>query len=296
MTVLENLSEGLAAAVEEASPYVAQVDGRRRLPASGIVWSAEGIVVTAHHVLEREENITVGLHGGGSADAELVGRDPTTDLAVLRADASGLEAPHWGEPDGLRVGHLVLGLGRPGKSVRATMGVVSALGEAWRTPAGGKVDRYVQTDLAMYPGFSGGPLVDTQRRVVGLNTSMLLRGATIALPVPTIRQVVESILTHGKVRRGYLGVGTYPARLPEGLAQQAGQETGLLISSVEPGSPADSGGLLLGDVMVAIEGHPTRAIHELQAVLGADSLGKAVAVRIARGGQLRDVRVAIGER
>ena len=294
--LLESLSDDLAETVAQAGPALVRVDGRSRLPASGVVWSADGIIVTTHHVLERDDNIDVGFADGETKAAALAGRDPTTDLAVLRIEGGGLPAPTWAEPDSLRVGHLVLGLGRPGKTVRATLGIVSALGDDWRTPAGGKVDRYLQTDLVMYPGFSGGALVDASGRVLGVNTSALMRGSTMTLPLPTVRRVVEAILAHGRVRRGYLGVGAHPVRLPEALAKQLGQETGLLLSSVEAGSPADQGGLLLGDVIVAAGGQPTGSMAELQAFLTGDRAGSAAPVKIVRGGNLVEQTVAVGER
>jgi len=212
------------------------------------------LIVTAHHVVERDDQISVGLADGRSAAATLVGRDPTTDLAVLQSDEKDLAPATWAEPDGLKVGHLVLALGRPGKTVQATLGIVSALGGGWRTRGGGQIDRYLQTDVVMYPGFSGGPLVNAAGAVVGINTSALLRGTSLTLLTTTVRRVIEDLVAHGKVRRGYLGVGTQPARLSEGLAKQLGQETGLLLVSVEPGSPAEQGGLFMGDTIVGFDG------------------------------------------
>jgi len=166
------------------------------LPATGIVWDGEGLILTAHHVLERDENINVGFEDGETVTAELVGRDPATDLALLRTTKRDSSIPAWAGPEDLRVGHMVLALGRPGKNVRATLGIVSALGDSWRTPAGGPVDRYLQTDTVMYPGFSGGPLVDAQGRFVGLNTSALLRGVSITVPVPILNRVVQDLSEH----------------------------------------------------------------------------------------------------
>lgn len=295
-TVLASLSDGLAAAVEIAGQSVVRVDARQRMSASGIVWSADGLIVTAHHVVERDDAIVVGLPGGGEATATLVGRDPTTDLALLRADSAGLTPPTWIEDADLRVGQLVLALGRPGHSMQATLGIVSALGDGWRTGAGGVVDRYVQTDVTMYAGFSGGPLVDGAGRVAGLNSSALLRGVSPAIPVATLRRVVDTLLAHGKVRRGYLGVSTQRIRLPGGLADKAGQETGLLIAQVVEGSPAERGGLFLGDTIVAVAGAPVQDHDDLLGKLGGDRVGEAVPFRILRGGQLVDVNVVIGER
>jgi S1-C subfamily serine protease len=203
---LVNLSNELASTVEAAGPGVVRVEARPRLPATGIIWSAEGIIVTAHHVVERDDNIRIGLANGETVEATLVGRDPTTDLAVLRAQTDGLTPPAWAEVDALKVGHLVLALGRPGRTVLATLGIVSALGESWRTPTGGRLDHYLQPDVAMYPGFSGGPLMDVEGSFVGLNTTALRRGTPVSITVPTLRRVVETLLAHGKVQRGYLGV------------------------------------------------------------------------------------------
>ena len=282
--LLSRLSDDLADTTDRAGPSVVRVEGRRRLPASGIVWSPDGVIVTADHAVERDDNINVGPPDGRSVAATLVGRDPTTDVAVLRTDGDGLIPARRNTDSGaLRVGHLVLALGRPGRSVLATLGIVSALGDAWRTATGGSIDRYLQTDVVMYPGFSGGPLVNAAGEVVGLNTSALRRGIAITVPVATLDSVVETLLAHGRIPRGYLGVGTQPVRLPAGLAK-------------EPDSPADQGGLLLGDVVVSIQGRPIGHADVLFAELGGDSVGQPAQLRIVRGGQLEDRTVVIGER
>ena len=294
--VLSNLSDDVAATVEVASPCVVRVEGRRRAPASGIVWSPDGVVVTAHHVVEHDDNIPLVLPDGDTVPATLVGRDPTTDLAVLRAQATDLTPPTWAELDGLRVGHLVLALGRPGQNVRATLGIVSALGKSWNTPAGGHLDRYLQTDVVMYPGFSGGPLVDATGHVLGLNTSALLRGISMTVPTPTLRRVVETLLADGRIRRGYLGVGTQPVRLPLALAQKIGHEEALILVSVEPNGPAERHGLLLGDTIIALDGQPVRYVDDLLALLGGDRIGKPVSVHIVRSGQVQETTITVGER
>jgi S1-C subfamily serine protease len=295
--ILTNLSDALAATVEKSASSIVRVEGRSRLPASGIVWSSDGVIVTAHHVIEQDENIKVGLPGGQTVPAILVGRDPTTDVAVLRAQASGLAVPTWLDAADLKVGNLALALGRPGQNVRATLGIVSALGRAWQTPAGGSIDRYFQSDVTMYPGFSGGPMVDAPGRFLGVNSSALLRGGTtITVPTATVRRVAETLLAHGRIRRGYLGVGAQPTRLPETIAAQVGQETGLLLVSVEPGSPAEQGRLFMGDTIVSLDGQPIRHLDDLFALLNAERTGASVPVRILRGGQTHELSVTIGER
>ena len=294
-SVVEGISNELAGMVEAAGPVVVRVEGRRRLPASGIVWSDDGIVVTAHHVVERDDRIGVGLADGKQVDAELVGRDPTTDLAVLRVEDVQPSSAISAQVDDLSVGHLVLALGRPGRTVQATLGIVSALGTSWRTAAGGTIDRYLQTDVVMYPGFSGGPLVDADGKVLGLNTSAL-RGVSLTIPSLTVDRVVESILSHGRVQRGYLGVGVQPVNLPEALAEELGQETGLILISVEPGSPAEAGGLTLGDTLLSVHGEPVRRLDDLLSLLSGELVGEEVLIRILRGGESGEQKVTVGER
>ncbi len=293
--LLIDLSNGLADAAQTASQSIVRVDGRQRMAASGITWASD-LVVTAHHVVERDENIGIGRPDGSQASAVVVGRDPSTDLALLRVDGGGLTPPAWLEDGDLRVGQLVLALGRPGRTVQATLGVVSALGDGWRTGAGGQINRYLQTDVVMYPGFSGGPLVDVAGRVVGLNSSALARGVSVSLPTATVRRVVETLLAHGKVRRGYLGVSTQRIRLSGAVAEQAGQETGLLVNQVVEGGPAEAAGLFLGDTILAVAGEPVRHHDDLLVRLSGDRVGAAVPFRILRGGQVLDVAVVIGER
>jgi S1-C subfamily serine protease len=293
--VLSELSEALAQTVESAGPGLVRVEGRRRLPASGILWSAEGIVVTANHVVKQEGNIGVGLPDGQTVKAELVGRDPSTDLAVLKVEASGLSpAPRAGKI--LHVGHIVLALGRPGRTVQATMGIVSALGDSWRTSMGGQIDRYLQTDVVMYPGFSGGPLVSAGGEVLGLNTSALLRGVSLTVPTATLERVAGALVTHGRLRRGYLGVSTQPVRLPAAVKQELDQETGLLVVSVEPDSPADKGGLVMGDAIVGFGEAVVRHHDDLLAQLSGEQVGQKTPIKIVRGGEVRSLNVTIGER
>ncbi len=294
-TLLQQLSDGLADAVAAAGQSIVRVEARRRLPASGIAWSEDGFILTADHVVETREGIRIGLPGEETATAVLVGRDPTTDLAVLRTEAR-LTPPTWLEPDGLRVSHLVLAVGRPQEQMQSTLGVVSALGGAWRTGAGGQIDSYLQTDVTMYPGFSGGALLSVTGGVIGLNSSALARGVTISLPVPTLRRVAASLIEHGHVRRGYLGVGVQTVRLPAAAAHQLQQETGALITSVEPGSAADAAGLVLGDAIVTFDGQPIRRVDDVQTALSGDRVGGSTTLRIVRSGKVQEIAVVIAER
>ena len=311
MSALKDLSDAMAQAVETVSQSLVQVNARRRLPATGIVFSADGLIVTSHHVVERDDNITITVADGTTHDAKLVGRDPQNDLAVLKVDAQ-LTPAQWGDNQALRVGNLVLALGRPGENVQATLGVVSALMSSPNTgereerrkhhKRGGRriwqvlVDGYIQTDVVMYPGFSGGALVSGDGTVHGLNTSGFGSGASIAVPVQTIRNTVNTLRTHGKMKQGYLGVGVQAARLSDEIAAELEQETGLLVVSIEKDSPAAKAGLLVGDILVALDGNGLEQLDELLSLLSGERVGKPVPAQIVRGGKLQDVSVTIGER
>lgn len=292
---LKTLSDAMAGLVERAGESVVRVEGRRRRPASGIVY-AGGVVVTAHHVVEREDNLRVGLPDGTTVEATLAGRDPGADIAVLRVEGASLRPAEWIDAGDLRVGHLALALGRPGRSVQATLGIVSALGGSFRTGGGSEVDRYLQTDVVMYPGFSGGALVEAGGRFAGMNTSALMRGVSVAIPAATVKRVADTLLAHGQMPRAYLGVGVQPVRLADALAELAGQETGLMVMSVEAGGPAAQGGLLQGDVILSLDGERVRHLDDLQAALTAERAGRSVAVRLARSGALQEVALAVGKK
>jgi S1-C subfamily serine protease len=291
--LVEQVSESLAGVVERTAPSVLRVEGRRRRASSGVAWSAE-VVVTAHHALEWDEDISVGLPEGKTDKAVLVGRDPGTDLAALRLAGARLVPATWTDVDGLKVGHLVLAVSRPGRTAQARLGMVAALADGWRTPSGGKVDRYLQTDLALHAGFSGSALVDAAGRVRGMNSAGLLRGTATAMPTATVRRVVESLLAHGRVRRGYLGIGAQPVRLPAGIETGADQAAALLVSSVQPDSPASRAGLMLGDVILALDGHPLTHPADLLPLLDEDRIGAASRARVLRGGEVREIEVVIG--
>jgi S1-C subfamily serine protease len=296
MTVLADVSAELSKIVADRAPSIVRVEARYRTPSSGVVWSADGTLVTADHAVEREEDIQIGLPSGESVAASLVGRDPSTDVAVLRAQVAGLTPAAWSDAAASRVGNLVLALGRPGKTFRSRLGIISALGDGWRTPAGGELDRYLETDVGMAFGFSGGLLLDASGSALGMNTAGLLRRTALAVPAATLRRVVEMLLAHGRVRRGYLGIGAHAVRLPGALREQLGQRTGVIVLSVEPGSPADQGGIVLGDVLVAIAGTPVRHLDDMLSALGPDSIGKPVAVRLVRGGAMQELNVTAADR
>jgi serine protease DegQ len=291
-----DLSRSLAAAVAAASPWAAQVDCGRRLSASGTVFASDGVIVAASHNVERDEDVIVGLDGGRRLPATLVGRDAATDLAVLRVEATGLAVPRWSDLDHLAVGELALLVGRPGRQVRAVLALVSDVRDAWRTPAGAKLERYVELDAARERGFSGSVVVNAAGDALGIASSGLLRGRGMLVPAATLHRVAGSLLAHGRVRRGYLGIGAYPVRLPAALEEQLGQPVGLILVGIQPDGPAAAAGLVLGDVLLAIEGQPISDLQQLHASLTEERIGKPVTLRILRGGEPRDVAVTLGGR
>lgn len=296
--VLSRLSDDLANAVERASAATVTVNARRRMPATGIVWAADGLIVTANHVVERDDEIGVGLPDGRSITAKLIGRDPGSDVALLRIEAEELSPAPRSDAE-VKPGHLVLAIGRPGPSgPMASFGVVSVVGGAWRTQRGGTVEGYIRADVAMLPGFSGGPLVDVDGRVIGLNSSHLGRGGGLTVPSAAIDEIIRSLQQHGKVRRGFLGIGAQAVNLPSALAKSAGldQEQGLVVVGVEEGGPAERDGLFLGDVIVAVNGGAVTSVEGLQDSLSGDLVGQRAEITVLRGGVIQRISVTVGER
>ncbi len=293
-TLLETLSTDLAGAADTAGRSTVAVHARRRIPASGILWRP-GLVVATHHTVHKDDDVRVTLDGGATARGTVVGRDAGTDLVVLRLDQE-VGTPATIVRDPLRVGQLALAIGRPGDAITAALGVVSAVGPAWRSWHGGEIDQFVRLDVSVYDGFSGGPLVDASGRVLGINTSALARAAAVTVPATTVDRVVDQLLVGGRVRRGYLGIGTQPVRLPDAVQAQLGaQETALMLVAIEPGAPAEQGGLLLGDVLVSLGARPTTDVDDVLGALGGDTVGQTLEARVLRAGELRTVTVTVGD-
>jgi S1-C subfamily serine protease len=294
MQTLLSLSNDLASAVERAARSVVAVHARPRLPSTGVHWRP-GIVVTAEHTVRVEEEIRVAWPDGGGAPASLVARDAGTDLAILRIGETDWPVAEVGDSAELKVGNLVLAVGY---GPRASWGVVSAVGGAWRTWRGGEVDRFLRVDLVLYPGFSGGPLVDASGKVAGLVTSGLSRQLELAVPASTVTRVVDEVLTTGRISRSYVGLGLQPVALPEALRRLVPESDGraLIVVSIEAEGPAARAGMMLGDVLVALEGAPLRDPGDVQAVLAGRRAGTAVTASLVRAGGPLQVSITLGER
>ena len=295
-TSLTDFSNALTSAVDTAAASTVLVDARKRYPASGIAL-ADDLVLTADHVVTREDGIKVAGADGKSWSASIAGRDPGSDLAVLRLPEKVLTPAKTSET--YKVGQLVLALGRPSnEGIQASWGIITSVSGPTRTFRGGMLEAFVQSETTPYPGFSGGPLINTEGEVLGLNTSGLTRGSSLTIPVTVAWRVGESLAQHGSVKRGYLGVRTQPVEITEAGREALGREQvqGLLILWLEEGGPAESGGLLVGDIVVAISGQPVGDADDLFSALGSDTVGKAIAVEVLRGGRPETVTVTVGER
>jgi len=292
MATLSDLSRDIAGILERAAVGIVRVDARRGRPATGIVWG-NNLVLTAEHVIEHDDAIQVSA-GGTAVKASVAGRDPGTDLALLKTD--GLTAaPLARAASAVRIGHLVLAVGRTSE-LQVTLGIVSGLSGAFRSWRGGETERLIQTTAELLPGFSGGPLLDGDGRVIGINSWNFGRGVTRAIPIETAATVAENLQTHGRIRRAYLGLGAQPVRLGEALRSQLGQESGLLVVTVEAGGPAAKAGLMQGDTLVKVDGDPVRQLDELFGKLRGLDVGSTHRFGVVRGGELKDVSVSVGER
>jgi S1-C subfamily serine protease len=292
---LKKFSEGLADAVQIAGNYTVSVQARRRLPASGIALDEEHIL-TAAHVIENDEQIMVGLPDGTQLGAELLGYDHNSDLAVLKLEKGAATPAAF--VDKVQVGELVLAVGRPFQDVQASLGTLSAKGGPSHNRSGGVLEGHFRTDATPYPGFSGGPLINVEGQAVGINTSGLTHGSSIAIPIPVALKIAEMLKEHGSIKRGYLGISGQPVQLPADADQSLNREQdhGLLVVELEEDGPAAKGGLMVGDILVGLVGKPIESHQQLLVRLAGQMVGQEVAVEVLRGGKPTTLSVTIAER
>ena len=298
---LLTFSQSLAKAVERVRPGVVAIDARPRVATSGIVWR-DGVIVSTNHTVRRNEEITVSLGDGRRLPASLVGRDASTDLAVLRLEdqALGIDPVATTSHEEVAVGHLTLAVGRIHREhgVTASFGIVSALGDKWRTWRGGEIDRLIRPDVSIFIGFSGGALIDVEGRVIGINTTGLARGAGLTIPASTVNHVVDTLLEHGRIARPYLGVSLQPVGLPAELRSSLNlpNESALLVLSVEAEAPAGRAGMTLGDVLVTLDAAPVADTDDVQTVLSRSKIEQTVGGTILRGGVKHEITLTLAER
>jgi serine protease Do len=297
-SALAELSSQLAGAVETAANSIVAIHARRRIPSSGIVWR-DGVVVSASHTVKSDAEIPISLPSGERATASVAGRDPATDVVALKITGTKLKQHVVARAEAdARVGTLALAVGRPGRDVSASFGIVSAVSEGWRTWQGARVDRVLRLDLAVYDGFSGGALADASGAVLGLNNSALARGAPMSLPAAAVDRIVDELLASGHVRRPFIGVAVHPVAVSAGAAKQHTIEEGsaLLVMSVADGSPADRAGIAVGDVLVRSDGQPLRRPTDLLDALSGVRSGASIRVDLLRGGTITSVTVTPSDR
>ena len=286
-SVLETLSNEFSAAAEAVGGSVVAIYGRRWLPSSGIQWR-KGVIVAAHHTIRREEDITVVLDGGKSVKANLAGRDPSTDLAILKVgDDASLPVPPFADGAAVKLGHFVLAVGRSrGSNLVASAGIVGGLSGEWQPRRGGHVDQHIRLDLELYPGFSGGPLASAQGKILGVNTRGLARGRAVTIPNATVNRVIDELLEKGHIARPYLGLAMQPVAIPETLRSKvaASASNALLVVHVEKAGPAEKAGVQLGDLVIELTGKPVEDTGDIQDLLGSSKVGETVKLAVLRAG------------
>jgi S1-C subfamily serine protease len=292
---LDAYSQAVISVAERLSPSVANVRLRRG-GGSAVVITPDGFMLTSAHVVARTRGGRVSFVDGRELPFEVVGTDPLSDLAVLRADGGELEPAVLGDAQQLRVGQLVVAIGNPhGFTGSVTAGVVSALGRSLPTRSGANVrvvDNVIQTDAALNPGNSGGALADGRGRVVGINTAVAGVGLGLAVPINTAtRRIVGALMTEGRFRRAYLGIAGGPRPLPPRLARKLGRNAGVEVVQVVEGGPADRAGLRPEDLIVELDGTPIEGMDELQRVVVSELIGRSVRAKVVREGRERDLEL-----
>ncbi|MGN6471233.1 MAG: S1C family serine protease [Rhizobiaceae bacterium] len=297
--LLDAYSLSVAGAVDRVGPAVCRIEslaGRRGGLGSGVVISSDGLIVTNSHVVGAAAKVRVSVPEGGTAEARVLGRDPDTDLALVRADTNFAATATLGDSKRLRRGQIAIAIGNPlGFEWTVTAGVVSALGRSMRSETGRLIDDVIQTDAALNPGNSGGPLVSTAGEVIGINTAVIrgAQGIAFAVAANTARYVVAEIVRHGRVRRAYIGVSADTVALPRRAALAAGvaSATAVRLRTVEPGGPAAAAGLVSGDIVAAVDGVAVAGIDDLIRLLDAERIGRAVPLQVVRRGSVETIGI-----
>jgi len=294
---LVSFSDELASVVGKAAQSVVAIHARRRFDSSGVHWSP-GIIVTACHTIRRDEDIRITIPNGTTVNAELVGRDPGTDLAVLRAASLDVHVVSKAETASLVPGQIALAVGRSKDSPIAALGVIGSISPASQTWRGGRLDRVIRLALDLQPGAAGGAVVNAAGQFIGFATQALSRFSAFAIPPETIARISERLIMHGRIPRGYLGAGLQPIALPEHLTTKLGlsSPTGLMAMSVDPDAPAGRAGVSIGDILIELNGQSVARPEKVQELLDSDSIGKKMPVKIVRGGEVVKLDVTIGER
>lgn len=302
---LSAFSEQITKAVEKAASSIVAIDARPRVATSGVVWRAGGVIVSTNHTIRRDENIRVALADGQTVAATLLGRDAGCDLAVLKitdeAIAASVKPAEIAGTSEVKVGNIVLAIGRTGaeaNTVTASLGIIGKAGGAWRAWRGDEIERFIALDLAIRLGFSGGALINADGKILGVNTSAFGRGLALTIPSETVTRVVDALLTKGAISKPYLGIGTQTVPLPENLRERLNleQASGLMLLTVEADGAAERAGVLIGDVLLAIDDKTTLDPADVQNALWGEEAGNTVRAKLLRGGEIKEIEIVLGER
>lgn len=297
-TELIALSNTLAQATDRAAASAVAVHTEARGSSSGVVWRP-GVIVTAEHALRRDEDIQITLPDGRVAPAKLAGRDASTDLAVLKCPEATSAVAETSDVSTIKPGSLALVVGRTRASGPvAALGAVSLVVAERRAWTGAALAPYIRLDISVQPTAVGGAVVDPSGRVIGIATPRFARFGAIAVPAPTVNRVVDTLLQKGRIPRGYLGVGLQPVRLPDTLRKtlKRDDKTAAIVLEVEPEGPAHKAGIVIGDIFVALAGHPVARLEDVHGQLGAESIGKSLPLKFVRGGALQEANILVAER
>jgi len=295
---LIEFSNALAQATERASASVVAVHTETRGSSSGIVWRP-GVIVTSEHALRRDEEIQLTLPIGRVVPATLVGRDPSTDIAVLKCSEADTAVPLFGDVSALKPGTLTLVVGRTRASGPvAALGVVSLLASDRRTWTGASLTPYIRLDIGLQPTAIGGAVIEASGNLVGLATPRFAHFGAIAVPASTINKISDTLLKQGRIPRGYLGVGLQPVRLPNSLREmlQRNEKTAAIALEVHPDGPADKAGIVIGDILVSLAGQSITRLEDVQSLLAGDAIGKTLPLKFIRGGAVQDGNIVVAER
>jgi S1-C subfamily serine protease len=295
---LIELSDALAQATDLAAAAAVAVHTESRGSSSGVIWRS-GVIVTAEHALRRDEDIHVTLSDGRVAAATLAGRDPSTDLAVLKSAEAAAAVKEFGNPAAIKAGNLTLVVGRTRASGPvAALGVASLVAAERHGWTGAIIAPYIRLDIAVQPTAAGGAVVDAHGRVIGIATQRFGRFGAIVIPATTVNTVVDTILQKGRIPRGYLGVGLQPVRLPDTLRQSLRREekSAAIVLEVEPDSPAQKAGVVIGDIVVSLGGRPVARLEDVHAQLVGGAIGKSLPLGFVRGGALQETNIVVAER
>src|SRR5882757_2739099 len=295
---LIELSNELAQATDRAASSVVAVHTERRGSSSGIVWRS-GVIVTSEHALRRDEEIQVTLPNGRVVSASLAGRDPSTDIAVLKCAEASNAAPEFGDAATLKAGSLTLVVGRTRVSGPvAALGVVSLVAADRRTWTGASIVPYIRLDVGLQPTAVGGAVIDAHGRTVGMATPRFARFGAIAVPASSINKITDTLLQKGRIPRGYLGVGLQPVRLPDALRDKLkwNEKTAAIVMDVHPGGSADKAGIVIGDILISMDGQPVTGLEDVQSHLAGEAIGKTLPLKFVRGGAIQAGSIAVAER